>query len=215
MARDKRENSCKTSSPSVTSNAGAMPIISSQLMDLGDPIALIEREHALQLTFCDILENMADRLPTEPDMNVVHTASRLLEKSMRPHNRLEDEVLFPLIAQRAGHEPGLIQACQQLKREHSEDTGLAVEINETLRGLQNDGGVSNPDMLGYLLRGYFSSQRRHITWENAVIVPAARRLFHKGDVDRLREWMIENDHKQSVEFLYLAVSSRLEKSEFF
>ena len=38
-----------------------------------------------------------------------------------------------------------------------------------------------------MLRGFFISLRRHIRWENATVIPLARRTLTEADLAQLRE----------------------------
>jgi hypothetical protein len=47
-------------------------------------------------------------------------------------------------------------------------------------------------MLGYMLRGFFEQQRRHIEWENRVLLPLARRTLTKADLVELQDWIMQS-----------------------
>ena len=40
-------------------------------------------------------------------------------------------------------------------------------------------------MVGYMLRSFFESYRRHIHWENAVVLPLARARLTREDIEEL------------------------------
>jgi hemerythrin-like domain-containing protein len=75
----------------------------------------------------------------------------------------------------------------QLRREHAIDEGYADELCDLLDSLAAGGRPENPDMVGYMLRGFFESYRRHLHWEQAVILPLARRLLTDDDLRGLTE----------------------------
>ena len=50
----------------------------------------------------------------------------------------------------------------------------------------------NPDMLGYMLRGFFETQRRHVAWENAVVMPLAYARLTQDDLRELSRVMLDN-----------------------
>lgn len=149
------------------------------------PIDRIVADHAVQLELCDVLEAIADGLPDMVDKRLVRQVIAILEHGLAPHFRAEEDFLFPLLRLRGASDPSLIAALDQLEAEHLRDDDICAELIEELRNLADRGGPRNADMLGYMLRGFFEGQRRHISWENAVVVPAARRILNQADLAEL------------------------------
>jgi hypothetical protein len=52
--------------------------------------------------------------------------------------------------------------------------------------------VGNPDMVGYMLRGFFERYRRHVHWENTLVMPLARLRLTPEDLDALQAQMSQN-----------------------
>jgi hemerythrin-like domain-containing protein len=75
----------------------------------------------------------------------------------------------------------------QLEHEHGSDESFAYEIADELEHIAEAKAPENAEMLGYMLRGFFISQRRHIRWENATVIPLARRTLTEADLAELRE----------------------------
>ncbi len=148
-----------------------------------NPIDMIAKEHAFQLELAKSLEFIADGLPDQVDRRLVKEVVAILSNGLDAHFELEEKVLFPLLRRRAGVDSGLIAALDQLVAEHGRDQDISAELVEELRVLAECGRPRNAEMLGYMLRGYFEGQRRHIEWENAVVLPAARRLLSPEDLD--------------------------------
>src|SRR5205823_7514301 len=73
----------------------------------------------------------------------------------------------------------------RLALEHATDESFATELLESLETLSNGERVKNPDMVGYMLRSFFESYRRHIHWENAVVLPLARARLTQEDIEEL------------------------------
>ena len=146
-----------------------------------DPLERLAAEHALQLELCDALELLADGLPGRFERKLLREVINVLAHGMTRHFDFEEDVLFPLLRRRAGPDDPLIAALDQLEAEHGRDAGLCGELVEELRFLLLKEQPRNAGMLGYMLRGHFESQRRHIEWENSVVLPAARRLLTARD----------------------------------
>lgn len=163
-----------------------------------DPIDLIESDHRLQLELCNILELIADCLPSTVEGSVLEAAGSTLRDGFRAHMQFEDTVLFPLLKQRGAERPMLCSALDQLAHEHVTDEDFSQEVADALDGLQRSGRPTNPDMIGYMLRGFFLCQRRHVEWENAVVLPEARSLLTEDDLDDLCDEILSAPNWRTV-----------------
>jgi hemerythrin-like domain-containing protein len=72
------------------------------------------------------------------------------------------------------------------------DTDFASEIAESLELMARGDRVPNPDMVGYMLRGFFERYRRHVHWENTLVMPVARKRLTAEDLDVLARLMERN-----------------------
>lgn len=174
------------------SQSAHLEALTEQGIGLPDPIAVLMEDHELQLQLCDVLEKIADNLPEsiEPELGLV--VARILRKGMPQHMRFEEDVLFPLLRKRAVWEDELEHVLRQLEEEHESDESYGFEIADELEALSECDHVSNPEMLGYMLRGFFDSQRRHIEWENTIVFPFARRVLTQDDLHALREQLLNH-----------------------
>jgi hemerythrin-like domain-containing protein len=156
-----------------------------------DPLALIAEDHALQLELCDLLESLADSLP---DFNraIARSAAAILRQGFKPHLQLEEEMLFPLLQHRAPEGSPLVPIMQQLEAEHAADDSFGHELADELQLLADTGLVRNAEMLGYMLRGFFEHQRRHIEWENRVLLPLARETLTRADLATFQDWIMSS-----------------------
>jgi hemerythrin-like domain-containing protein len=154
------------------------------------PIAAIEEEHAFQLELCNLLEFLADSLPYRFEPAVVRVAVAILLNGFPQHIKLEEEVLFPLLRRHTAKATHLTAMLEQLEDEHETDEGPANEIADALETLAESGRPDNAEMLGYMLRGFFESQRRHIGWENHVVLLLAREILSREDLAQLQSWIM-------------------------
>ncbi len=160
------------------------------------PIDIIEADHTFQTKLCDILERIADDLPDQVDGNLCRTAIHALTIDMPIHHADEEEGLFPLLEKRAAPDDNLVDILGRLSLEHATDESFASELLENLETLAEGRKPRNPDMLGYMLRGFFESYRRHLIWENTILLPLARKLLSKEDLIKLTEKMA--DHRKQM-----------------
>jgi hemerythrin-like domain-containing protein len=159
---------------------------------LRNPLEIIEHAHALQEELCDALERIADGLPDDVDRRLCARASANLRFDIPLHHRDEEEALFPRLRLYAQPADGLELILDRLASEHSSDTDLGSEIVEWLDHLAEGKRLGNPEMVGYMLRGFFESYRRHIYWENTLVIPVARKRFTAEDYAAIAQVMERN-----------------------
>jgi hemerythrin-like domain-containing protein len=76
-----------------------------------------------------------------------------------------------------------------MRREHGEDSGFADEIVEAFTPVAAGAAPGNPEMLGYMLRGFFQNCRRHLAWDRDYILPEANERLTRGDLLELENKM--------------------------
>ena len=157
-----------------------------------NPLDMIASAHAVQVQMCDAMERIADGLPDEVDRRLCAQVASCLQFDLPLHHHDEEEALFPLLRQRALPEDGLDKILERLASEHDSDNDFASEIAEALEALGQGVRPANPEMLGYMLRGFFERYRRHIHWENTLVMPLARLRLNPEDLDQLAARMNEN-----------------------
>ncbi len=171
----------------------ATPIaFDSEDMVRNDPIDLLVRSHAFHAQLCDLLEQIADSLPDDADPLQCRHAVRTLKEELPLHHRDEEDGLFPLLELRAQVDDNVTEHLAQLSLEHATDESFADELTEELEGLSLGRRPSNPNMLGYMLRGFFESYRRHLHWENTVVLPLARKRLTDQDLTVLLTRMMRH-----------------------
>ena len=157
-----------------------------------NPLDMIASAHAVQVQMCDAMERIADGLPDEVDRRLCAQVASCLQFELPLHHHDEEEGLFPLLRARARPEDGLDKILERLAAEHDSDNDFASEIAEALETLASGGRPANPEMLGYMLRGFFERYRRHVHWENQLVMPLARTRLTPDDLDQLAARMNEN-----------------------
>jgi hemerythrin-like domain-containing protein len=150
-----------------------------------DPLDALAHDHAFQLELCLLMEGLADSLP-EGDIIIAAAVVPVLRQGVTGHMRFEEEVLFPLLRGHGAEVPQLHSITSQLAREHEADVDFLEEVAEALDAFAAEGVIENPEMLGYMLRFFFESQRRHIAWEDRVLIPLARDILRPDELQMLR-----------------------------
>ncbi|MEW7009402.1 MULTISPECIES: hemerythrin domain-containing protein [unclassified Lentilitoribacter] len=126
----------------------------------------LKTQHAL----CDALEKIADGLPSNVDrQECLHLAKSIFPIVKRAHE-FEEKNLFPIFSQsKYQADPEAVLA--RLHSEHWEDESYALELQDALTEFAANSPTSNPEALGYMLRGFFGSLRRHIASEEEFFNP--------------------------------------------
>ena len=132
-------------------------------------IAVMHRAHGEKLRVCGALEEIADALPDRIDRLMCVSVASTLLPMLRNIHRFEEELIFPAYAA-ATADP---QCVERLKAEHVEDECFADELTEALMTIGHGAAVANPEALGFMLRGFFETIRRHVAFERDHILPAS------------------------------------------
>jgi hemerythrin-like domain-containing protein len=122
----------------------------------------LERNYRRLLDLCDTLEAIADSLP-HPDARLCLVTIDALEPLVEQTHELEEYALFPILI--ASGRLELEQTVARLRLEHLSDSSSASEVSEALHALVAGRPMLSPDAVGYLLRSFFDSMRRHVRGE--------------------------------------------------
>ena len=158
----------------------------------GNPLDAIETAHRVHAQICDVLEAIADGLPDDVDCRLAINALDSLRFELPLHHIDEEEGLFPLLERRAKPKDNITDVLARLALEHATDESFAEELDDSLDVLSHGGRVDNPNMVGYMLRGFFENYRRHLHWENTLVLPLARKRLLKEDLRQLHEILVAN-----------------------
>lgn len=156
------------------------------------PLDVIEEDHLAQAGLCDCLERIADSLPDKVDRRLCASVIESLKLEMPRHHRDEELGLFPLIEKRAEAGDNVIDILARLALEHATDESFADELLESLELLRDGEKIKNPEMIGYMLRSFFECYRRHLLWENAIVLPLARARLTRDDLEELCGKMLDH-----------------------
>lgn len=120
--------------------------------------------HREMLGLCDLMESIADSLPNKMDVRHCVRAASLIQPLLERMHKFEEEVVFPAIA-KARPDDANKRVLDRLKVEHCEDECYAEELSDALNRVASGMEPVAPETLGYMLRGFFESMRRHIAFE--------------------------------------------------
>lgn len=144
---------------------------------MADPIDLILQDHNDQLDACDKLEDLASRVGLEPLAERARDLLAHLTRDLQVHIEDEERDLFPHLASCASSHSELVEVLDQLVAEHEADKELAAKVAEGLGILVEGSSLANPTRFFMDVCAFCANQRRHLNWENRIVLPLADRLL--------------------------------------
>ena len=158
-------------------------------LDVDNPLDTLAHEHIRQKWLCDVLETIADGLPGNLEVALARAAADILKTDAPRHHEKEETCLFPLLTQRAQPDDNIEALIRQLTREHLADDTYSSDLIHLLEEMAEGERPANPEMAGYMIRGFLESYRRHIAFEDLVIMPLARLRLTSWDLTKLHSCM--------------------------
>ena len=149
------------------------------------PLDIILSEHDRQLLFCDRFVELANERQPESVREKTEMLLAFLTKDLPLHALDEEQNLFPLMKLRCRPDDGFDAVLAQLEFEHSVDKVLAQHIVIDLKEIA---GVRTPDQPMRLfgnLHTFEQCQRRHLAWENSVVLPLACKRLRSADLEQM------------------------------
>jgi hemerythrin-like domain-containing protein len=159
----------------------------SGFFDVSDVQDRLRADHNLQIEICSALETIADLLPQPVPFETANRLRTLLNPSWDHHVSFHERAVFPVL--RRYHSCAL-DLCAELERLELEHTTIACAGHELAEQLEDiaEGSDSNPDMLGYMLRGVFAERRRHIEFEQRLLTVSLPVTLAPADRACFQQW---------------------------
>lgn len=139
-------------------------------------VEALEEGHARLARLCAELEKVADALPDNVDLSACNVLAEQTRSLVSDICHGEEDRLFPYLLRRFPDMPDLAPALDRLKAEHHADLCYAEEVEESLTAFAAGRPSLSTDAIGYMLRGFFDGQRRHIAAERQLLLPLLARL---------------------------------------
>ncbi len=156
-----------------------------------DPLKVIRDDHFRQLRMCNLLDSFTYHLEVEPIQELASALLQFIQRDLPLHTADEETDLFPALRRRCRPEDGLEEVLRQLSREHELDKDLADFVIADLEGLAQGLRRSNPTRLLMNVREFAEFQKRHLGWEDRVVLPLARQRLTQDDLAAIGRAMAE------------------------
>lgn len=150
-----------------------------------NPLTALTRLYQEQLQICSKLEEVADSLGGQVNMQMCQEIATDIRRSMAFLHRFEEDVLHPMLTEGDGTTNR--ETFRRLSEEHFADQGYAEEIIELLMALRQGAADVDMERAGYMLRGFFETVRRHTVFEIEHVLQQARDRLSVTDLEHLGE----------------------------
>jgi len=152
---------------------------------LGNPIQAIRREHDRQALACDRLAALATEAEPAPVAAEIDALLVFLREDLAWHTADEEIDLFPSLRARCTPADGIEGILDQLSREHALDKDIADFLVDDLTASAARAGWAPPRRFGINAHAFAETQRRHLDWENNLVLPLAQSRLTADDLREL------------------------------
>jgi len=162
-------------------------------ISIDNPLHIIEAEHARQLV---LLTTLGKTIEADDTAEMTRLASTLLDffkHELAAHMELEEKALFPLLKEKCHPSDDLNMILGQLSYEHSLDRDLVEFLVADLEKIAHGHHSAIPSRFYINAQAFIETQRRHINWENQIVLPLARKRLNKDDLQQLKRQMKSNN----------------------
>jgi hemerythrin-like domain-containing protein len=149
-----------------------------------DPIAVIEADHAQQLAICDVFDRLVRNPRHGAGEEEIAAVRDYLRRDLPQHVADEEVDLFPLLRRIAAADD-LERILGQLEKEHQTDQRLNYDLCSDIDCLISGHAFADPARFLMNAFAFSETQRRHLAWENAIVLPRARKSLRDADRDEL------------------------------
>lgn len=143
---------------------------------------VLSEEHKVVLEQLLRLEAAIDGALDGVDLDAIEAVLGFFDGNLPLHRRKEEEVLFPLLGDRIGHEGGPV-AC--MLHEHEIERGLVEELRDAAARARR--GAASCGQARTAARAIVELLRNHIAKEDQILFPLAERALNELDKARVRE----------------------------
>lgn len=142
---------------------------------LASPLQYIAADLYRQRMMCATLERMAAQ--EQLDARAAAAVLAFLQQDLPLHMRDTEDDLFPLLRQRARAEDRLDELFDRLQTDHASATNAIDAVCAVLQGQGADAEAWPPVLAAFAANG-----RRHLTIENAILLPLGQARLTAGDL---------------------------------
>ena len=159
------------------------------------PLDFLFADHFRQMLVCNFLDALAAESLAGTSARMAMMARDYLTQELPLHIADVEEDLLPCLRRLTPPTDRLVDLFALLAEEHRQDLRLAAPLLQGLDQLAQ--GRAPAPAFAPAAAAFTATQRRHIAWENSVLLPQARRRLAPSDLEALGRAMAA---RRSVEY---------------
>ena len=150
------------------------------------PLDFIEAEHDRQRVFCDRLVELANERNLEAVIEEAETILAFITEDLPLHHKDEETDLFRMLRCRRQPDDDIDAILATLAWEHTMDSFLTYDLRLDLKTLVSGKKIVDDNTVVFTdLRTFAESQRRHLDWEEKLVVPLAHKRLMPEDLSEM------------------------------
>ncbi|HEY9163335.1 MAG TPA: hemerythrin domain-containing protein [Magnetovibrio sp.] len=155
-----------------------------------EPIEYLFADHCRQADMCEVLKSFVVRhASTNPDVATAAKILHCLDVDMSMHIVDEEMDLFPRLRNRARPEDHFPELLRLLSKEHERDRVLSETVRAGLANIVQGKPLPNAEQFCRTATTLATGHLSHLNWENAVILPLARKRLTAEDLKAMGRTM--------------------------
>lgn len=141
---------------------------------------------------CDLVETIADSLP-EASSLICLRAAAVLRNDLPLYQADVGRYLFPQLRLRNADQKWIALLLSQIETDHQQLEICIDEVADLLERIgEGHARLQERTVAGYALRCFFDGLRRHISWEQNLILPLANESLTQADLRMIAEGIEQN-----------------------
>ena len=125
------------------------------------------------------------------DSRLCDSVLRRLENDL-PLYHLDEELLFGVLCTQHQDDLILSQCAALATAEHRANEAYIFELSEPLKDIRSGGTLHSINAVGYMLRCCFDGLRRHLDWEDVVLLNGRARTLSGSSIKTLEVGLARN-----------------------
>lgn len=153
---------------------------------LRDPLEFILADHYRQRAVLTLLDTLSRaRASSDVRRRVAREVLAFLSSDLAHHVEDEQRDLFPLLRRRLTPDSPLVGVIDQLQAEHESDAQAIGALTTMLADIAAHPAAETGLRFRIAAAAFVHAQRRHLAWENGVVMPMLRAHLTVGDLREL------------------------------
>ncbi len=154
-----------------------------------EPIDYLYADHYRQRVVCGYLDEIARDHEAARVPEIAALVLDYLLRDLPQHIADEEKDLFPRLLARCRPKDDVERILMVLSEEHDRDEEVILALPAGLRNLIEGRPLPAPEIFIQAASTFAECQRRHLAWEERVILPLARKRLQPEDLAGLGESM--------------------------